>query len=594
MSLEHREELKAFLTDIWGEDDAFVFLAVKREKGKFEVPNARNWPQDSDLMVNWALSQSAKGNDVYYSMAHYSEPFSKAKEYVLGARTLWVDLDGNAADALASLPVLGLPAPTYRVATGREGHEHWYWLLGREAGVQPLEELNQRIAYALNGDSGCWNADRVLRVPFTSNHMIGKEDKLKPGQVPPFPVDFIEKNSVMENVEAFKKLPKVKEQLAEKLRLGDIPDVQDVIAMYKWDAKHLDIFKAENPELVTDRDNHYMAVAYWSAEVGMTDEEIYSVVQDLDTRLKKFLTRPDRDRRLTEMVSKARAKYPYTGEKQVQVQIQEDMKQLYTLKELLNADFKIEWLIEGLIPLNTINFLSAASGAGKSRLSLDLGLSAARGSTFLKWDITRPLKVLYVSLEMEGTMLKHFSESLMKGDELTALDDNFILAPVGAAIDLTTEAGENLIREFIESTDAELVFLDTMGALTFEEMGETQAKGINNALKRMIKDYGTTFFVIHHNKKPQESNKRPTMSDVYGSQYVLTEAATAFTMYQEESPKDIEFIPIKTRAGEAPEVVHMDGTKGFRFVLKKGYMNPESQQESEPAPPQQGRFNGIR
>lgn len=569
MTLEHKDELRSFLSAIWGDDPATVFLAYKSSATAFEIPNAQQWPEKADLISKWALGHSARGHEVYYSMATY-EPGApgKRKEFAEESRALWVDLDGNAEGALASLGLLGLPAPSYRISSGRDGHEHWYWILDAPRPAQDVEAMNRRIAYALDGDKACWAIDHVLRLPFTKNHMIGKEDRLKPGQKPPFPVDFISVNEESFTLDRFDKLPKVKDSIAEGLTLGDIPDVEEVVRKYKWDKKHFDIFKVSDQDMVKDRDNHYMAMAYWCAEKGMTAEEIFSVVQDLDTRLGKFVNRSDRMRRLTEMVSKAVAKHPFVPVPENSVD--EDIKTIYSLSELLNAEFHIEWLIDGFIPKRTINFLSAQSGIGKSRLSLNLGLECARGGQFLNWKIENKMKVLYLSFEMEATMLKHFAEALMDGDELRPDDENFMFVPVGQAIDLSTEEGKEFVRSAIEETGADLVFIDAMGSLTFDELGETQAKGINNTLKEFIKNYEATFFIIHHNKKPSESNKRPTMADVYGSQYVLTEAATALTMYMENDQSNIELIPIKTRAGQAPDVVRLNGKKGFRFEVREG------------------------
>lgn len=591
MSAEQRDELKQFLSAVWGDETAYVFLAVKNDDGGFKIPNVQIWPDAADALISWGLSQSARGNEVYYSMATYENPTAKSKDNVQGSRVLWADLDGNADKATASLAPLGLPAPTWRVSSGRDGHEHWYWLLDAQIGAQAVEDFNKRIAYALRGDN-CWNADRVLRLPFTQNHMIGKKDRLKPGEVPPFAVDFINKSDAKYTTVPFSGLPKIKEQIEEKVTLGVIPKIADVISKYKWPEKEWDIFQANDANLIKDRDNHYMAIAYWSAEVGMSDEEIYAVVQDLDSRLGKFVGRSDRERRLVEMVTKARQKHPTKTVETVHVN--EDMKIIYGIKELLNADFKIEWLIDDFIPKRTINFISAESGIGKSRLSLDLAFTACRGGEFLDWTINKPMKVAYLSLEMAADMLKHFAGSLTEGEEVTDQDDEmFKLIPVGNAIDLTSNEGLQFVRDIIEEVRPDLMFIDAMGSLTMEELGETQAKTINNRLKELINEFGTTFFVIHHNRKSGQDKKRPTLSDVYGSQYVLTEAAVALAMWRpSDNNAHIELVPIKTRAGVSPKPINLDGSKGFKFEVRKGgYFDDEP--DVEPTPQPGRRYAGI-
>ena len=116
--------------------------------------------------------------------------------------------------------------------------------------------------------------------------------------------------------------------------------------------------------------------------------------------------------------------------------------------------------------------------------------------------------------------------------------------------------------------------IDAMGKLTFEEMGETQAKNINNQLNRLTQDYGTTFFIIHHNRKPDLSGKkRPGLGDVYGNQYVVTDASTVFTMFMPENQSHVELIFAKSRAYPADEYIVMNGKKGFSFIIKESADN---------------------
>lgn len=561
-------KLIEFLTQIWGSDNETVFLAYKSSPVAFTIPNSQVWPDSKEQIAKWAISSSNRGREVYFSPALYKEgSTNKEKANVRGSRVVWVDIDGQADDILAQLTSLRLPVPTWRIGTGRDGHEHWHWLLSREIDIQRLEDINKRLAYCFNADN-CWNADRVLRLPFTRNHMLGKEDIVKEkGLKPPFPVDFIAVHESAYEPEDFDSLPAVKESVKEAIVLGDIPKTTEVLAKYKWDDQHYDLFT--NPGELSSRSDAIVRLAYFGAEAGMPDEAIYAIISNFDNRVGKFKGRADRERRLADIIIKARDKYPF---KQLpSVSVQEDTKLVYGLKELLESDFRIDWLIDHFIPQRTINFISAESGIGKSRLSMQLALAGARGGKFLKWKINKPLKTLYLSLEMAGDMLKHFAEGLTQDTEVTDLDnENFLLVPVGNAIDMTSDEGLEFIENLIKEVKPDLMFIDALGSLTFEDLDGTHAKTINNRLKNLINEYGTTFFIIHHNRKPDQSgSKRPTLASVYGSQYVLTEAAVVLTMHMEENQSNVELIPIKTRADMAPDPIMLDGKQGFNFVLKQ-------------------------
>ena len=85
---------------------------------------------------------------------------------------LWVDFDGNAPatweDSVA-------PEPTLIIQSSIPGHEHCYWKLDTFLNKpKVIEERNRSLAYALGADTSGWDADQILRPPFTTNR---KRDK---------------------------------------------------------------------------------------------------------------------------------------------------------------------------------------------------------------------------------------------------------------------------------------------------------------------------------------------------------------------------------------------------------------------------------
>lgn len=570
MGSDSKELLGNFLDDVWGTGftPRKVFLAYKPNPNSFDIPPGQLWPERRDSVLQFIMGVSARGQNIYYNPAMFRETaLSNEKENVWASCVLWCDFDGNANEArvrLAATP--GLPRPSWVLQTGLDGHEHWYWVLDVPAAPQDFEPINRKLAYYLEADLGCWNSNRVMRPPYSVNFMDA--DKYEGEGHKPQPVDFLQKNDTKYKLSDFDLLPDVKTSIIESIEdLQDIPHMADVFARYKWDERHLDLFK--NPPM-QDRSGVLVRLAYFGAEVGMTNEAIYAVISDVDNRVRKFADRPDRERRLAQIIAKVRLKHPYTENVSVH-QTKEDIKLVYTANELLNSDFQIEWLIEKLIVAHTTNFISAESGIGKSRLAMQLAKAMATGSQFLKWPCTRQISVMYLSLEMPGDMLKHFLDSLLGSKELSdEQSDKFMLVPVGRAVDISTEEGFFLIESFIKEYKPEVMMIDAMGKLTFEEMGETQAKAINNQLNRLTQAYGTTFFIIHHNRKPDlTGKKRPGLGDVYGNQYVVTDASTVLTMFMPDNQAHVELIFAKSRAVPADEYLVMNGKKGFSFVIKE-------------------------
>lgn len=570
-----KEELIGFLNRFWNED-AKVFITVKIDEDTYKVLPIASWGAKKEAVADRALTLVAQGAQVYFTPSNYKpDALTKEKVYVRGSKFLWADLDGNAQEALASYPS-DLPKPTMRVQTGPPGHEHWYWELDREYSVEEFEHINRRLTYALKADNGCWDASRVLRPIHTKNFKA--KYLAAPYNLTESPsVYIIEDTEVVHDLRVFDGvLPAMKalqsEEIADLKQLGKLPSVAEVLALYMWDKEHSDLFINRSQKDLIDsngkstRDEALFRLAMYCAETGMPDGAIYVVVDHFAKRTGKFEGRRDREQQLLKFVEKARAKHPTAAISNVYSD--ENIKLVYTFQELLDSEFELDWLIDNFIPRGTINFISAMSGIGKSRLSMQLAYACASGGKFLEWPITKRLKSMYISLEMDGPMLKHFSKGLAKGKAKDATtSDNLLMVPIGEAISLIdTDFYEQLIKEH----EPEIVFIDALGSLTLEAIDEKESKTINNKFKSLIKKYGTTFVIIHHNRKEDgssNSKKEPDLHSVYGSQYVISDAATVLTMHRLNEDKT-KLITIKTRAVDKRiDYVVMNSSASFEFTV---------------------------
>jgi hypothetical protein len=136
-----------------------------------------------DQVSGWIEERNQVGYNIYF---HPNKPKSglkkKAKkEDIELIRALWADLDcykGSQTMVSAWAAITALPRqPTIIIASG--GGFHPYWLL-REAlpataeNVAQVEALGLRIATLINGDA-VQNADRIMRMPFTTNYPDAKK-----------------------------------------------------------------------------------------------------------------------------------------------------------------------------------------------------------------------------------------------------------------------------------------------------------------------------------------------------------------------------------------------------------------------------------
>ena len=166
-----------------------VAVAIRRVTDVSYVPP---WPEIS------------APEDVFFAPAVRARN-GDTKEDVLGSRALWVDVD-----AVKQMPQFTMP-PSYIVRSG--GGWHCYWMLKEPLmDVDKIEELNKVLSRDVpTADKACWNANRFLRVPGTSNTKYE----------PPVTVALVREYGYKYDVSAFEVLGKLDPKTRHKIRTGD-------------------------------------------------------------------------------------------------------------------------------------------------------------------------------------------------------------------------------------------------------------------------------------------------------------------------------------------------------------------------------------
>lgn len=169
-----------------------------------EYGNTRTFPHRRERGEVW-LGHNAAGFNTYFQpctirdLVKGEKPNSKPKkdkiEYVA---CVWADIDPPAGcadleawrrDQVAALENHATLPPPHIVINSGNGVQA-IWLLaepfainGEQSRLQEFERTTRAIvALFADGDDGTWNADRLLRMPFTTNHPDGK--KRGKGRVP--------------------------------------------------------------------------------------------------------------------------------------------------------------------------------------------------------------------------------------------------------------------------------------------------------------------------------------------------------------------------------------------------------------------------
>lgn len=533
--------IRSFFEYIFDEEEGFAYLATKSKDNQF-TQHFFAYPHELNSLVEMVIATRSY-QDVYYAPSLFSEPVAQ-KQYVKGARVFWTEWDGNAPTEYGNVP-----APSCIVQSSDETHLHCYWKTSEVNDVETLELINRGITYSLDADSSSWDATQILRVVETVNHKRQ------------LPVKQILINDQIVSAEAFSQLPKLP-PLVETPIPTEIPAVEDVISKYVFPKHVWKLFKSL-PSL-GDRSTAMMQLGYELAEMQLTNEEILSCLLNADARWKKFSERSDQLQRLTDLITKARAKYPYKG------QVETKLISL-GLKTLLATEVHLKWIIERYLEENGCLLLSGPSSVGKTQFSLSAAEAMILGYPFLNSPTVGDLKIGFFSLEMGLMSLKYFLKQQAQAfnpEELEKLEKNLRLFPLGQPLYINQLDEQARIKEVIEREELDGIVIDSLGSTSTDELSqEGPAKVLMDWNDRLRQETGVFTWFIHHNRKATGDNKKPKrLADVYGSQYLTARPTTVISLWPEKGNK-IEVLPVKVRLSEAPEPFLIVRDKNLQFQL---------------------------
>jgi hypothetical protein len=183
--------------------------------------------------------------------------------------------------------------------------------------------------------------------------------------------------------------------------------------------------------------------------------------------------------------------------------------------------------------------------------------------------------VLFASLEMNLPSIKYFIDTMApsySGEELELLQRNFIIFPHGNAINLMLEESRKGFESLIQKENPEGIYIDSLQKIYLGDLSKDEIRGIYIYLSYLRQEYGVYIFLIHHDRKATEGNKRPRdLSDIYGSTYITAEPDSVLHLWRKDpSLNEIELRPLKTRLSKTPGVTYLKRTDALRFQTLTG------------------------
>jgi hypothetical protein len=154
------------------------------------------------------------------------------------------------------------------------------------------------------------------------------------------------------------------------------------------------------------------------------------------------------------------------------------------------------YVVEGLIPTKSVNIAVGDSGLGKSPWAYQLALCVAGGVPFLGHAVSQG-RVLYIDLENGTNGIVDLSRSLVQHLHLSSSPDDFRLITSGEYL--------HRLGDLLKECKPTLVTIDSLRAYQPDaEDRPRNAAAMMNELKKLARQHGAAFLLIHHIRKPGE------------------------------------------------------------------------------------------
>jgi KaiC/GvpD/RAD55 family RecA-like ATPase len=172
-----------------------------------------------------------------------------------------------------------------------------------------------------------------------------------------------------------------------------------------------------------------------------------------------------------------------------------------TLDELYKQPLEIDWIIEDIIPSNSVGMIYGPSGSGKSHVILSIAAMIANGRDWFNKESKQGNVLVMAGKGLSG--LSRRLRAIEKEHDLSIVQDKLHIS--SRAIGLDTENGYKQVEQAISELDAppKLIFIDTLSRhlMDSEENSNDDMARFINKLEDIRLKYGCTIVLVHHTGK---------------------------------------------------------------------------------------------
>jgi hypothetical protein len=560
------QDLGLFLDFMYGEETGYAYSPTKNPDPDNPVFEQYffHWPTEKEQLISH-IQTKTQSHEVYFGPALYSSDKDAEKDSFKGTNVVWVEFDGN-----DPANVSDIPEPAIKIQSSTDKHEHWYWKLDHFVeDINIVEDITGRLAYHLNADLGCWNANRVLRPPGTRHHESGLTVTTFRWDLRPTAI------------RSFNELPAVPVKLLKTSDINHVPAPLEVIAKYSFADRMEDFKFFMTPKIEKGHRSDALAkLGHICMELSMTNAETLALLLNADNRWGKYKDRKDQKARLLGIINYCRSKHPVDAVgKETEV---EKRLVVYNYDEFINTEIKLEWVIEGLIHRKGLAILSGPPDVGKSQVSLRFAEKLATGSPFLQWPIPKPMRILFVSMEMPHEELHYLVDNMQFNSDKDLLRENFLVLPLGYGIRLGNKAAQAELAAVVEEFMPDGIIFDSFGVGIGDDINSEKVilEALDYVHRVLRGGFGAFVWFIHHNRKPQVGNKAPKkLEDLFGSQYIGAAVTTGICLWPTKPGGPIEVSNIKLRMAKKFETFYVQRTQNLDFQVFNGQVSQDKDQQ---------------
>jgi len=190
-------------------------------------------------------------------------------------------------------------------------------------------------------------------------------------------------------------------------------------------------------------------------------------------------------------------------------------------------------LVKGLLHQGTKAVVASGSKAGKTWILLDLALSVATGSNFLRWN-THQGRVLFINFEIQRAFMKDRLAAVMKRRNIERVDQLDFWNLRGKTADFEALVA-NIIKE-VDGKNYALIILDPIykAMAGKSENGALGVGALGSLLDRLTERSGAAVVFAHHFAKG-DAKKKNAIDRMSGSGVFARDADTIITLTEHET-----------------------------------------------------------